>query len=186
MLLLLSSDHFALTLLDICIGSWMLRGWLAGLLQPYIGIVLILVLRLVSVAVLWLLCLPLALLLSCLLLAVFFCLLLAMLFCLLLALLFSVLFILSPLLDVERCERIVASMFFTLSSCPCCFTSFFSPLARWPWFCVGFSPLAPWLWFSVSDPLQRHFVVAYILLDASPAPPTPLLSIAPFVIVGSR
>ena len=39
---------------------------------------------------------------------------------------------------------------------------------------------------SVSDPLQRHFVVGYIFLDASLAPPTPLLSIAPFVIVGSR
>ena len=39
---------------------------------------------------------------------------------------------------------------------------------------------------SVSDPPQRDFVVGYIFLDASPAPPTPLLSIAPFVIVGSR
>ena len=39
---------------------------------------------------------------------------------------------------------------------------------------------------SVSDPLQRHFVVGFIFLVASPAPPTPLLSIAPFVIVGSR
>ena len=39
---------------------------------------------------------------------------------------------------------------------------------------------------SVSDPLQRHFVVIYSFLDASPAPPTPLLNIAPFVIVGSR
>ena len=39
---------------------------------------------------------------------------------------------------------------------------------------------------SVSDLLQRHVVVGYIFLDASPAPPTPLLSIAPFVIVGSR
>ena len=35
-------------------------------------------------------------------------------------------------------------------------------------------------------PLQRHVVVGYIFLDASPALPTPLLSIAPFVIVGSR
>ena len=39
---------------------------------------------------------------------------------------------------------------------------------------------------SVSDPLQRQFVVVCSFLDASPAPPTPLLSIAPFVIVGSR
>ena len=36
------------------------------------------------------------------------------------------------------------------------------------------------------DPPQRHFVVSYIFVDVSPAPPTPLLSIAPFVIVGSR
>ena len=34
-MLLLSSDHFAVSLLDICIGSWMLRDCLAGLLQPY-------------------------------------------------------------------------------------------------------------------------------------------------------
>ena len=39
---------------------------------------------------------------------------------------------------------------------------------------------------SVSDFLQRNFVVGYTFLDASLAPPTPLLSIAPFVIVGSR
>ena len=38
----------------------------------------------------------------------------------------------------------------------------------------------------VSDPFQRYFVVLYSFLDASSAPPTPLLSIAPFVIVGSR
>ena len=30
---------------------------------------------------------------------------------------------------------------------PCCFTSFFSPQARWMWFRLGFSPLALWLWF---------------------------------------
>ena len=39
---------------------------------------------------------------------------------------------------------------------------------------------------SVSDPLQRHLVVVYSYLDASPAPPTPLLGIVPFLIVGSR
>ena len=38
-------------------------------------------------------------------------------------------------------------VFFSLSSYPCCFTSSFSPQARWLWFCLGFSPLAPWLWF---------------------------------------
>ena len=48
--------------------------------------------------------------------------------------------------------------------------------SRYRSFCCG----------SVSDPLQRHFVVVYSFLDASPAPPTPLRSIAPFVIVGSR
>ena len=113
--MVLSSDHSALSLLVICIGSCMLQDWLAGLLQPFFCIVPILVLRLVSVAVLWLLCLTLAMLLA-------------------------VLFIVSPLL-------IDASMFFTLSSSPCCFISGFSPLACCPSFCVGFSPLAPWLWF---------------------------------------
>ena len=56
-------------------------------------------------------------------------------------------------------------------------------------FDVPLAVLAPVLLFgcgSVFDPLQRHFVVDYSFLDASPAPPTPLLSIAPFVIVGSR
>ena len=33
---------------------------------------------------------------------------------------------------------------------------------------------------SVSDPPQRHFVVVHIFLDASPAPPTPLLSVAAY------
>ena len=48
-------DHFAvfqlvLPLLDICIGSWMLRDWLA---VAFHCTVLLLVLRLVSVVVLW-------------------------------------------------------------------------------------------------------------------------------------
>ena len=48
-------DHFAklqllLPLLDICIGSWMLRDWLAA---AFLCEVFLLVLRLVSVAVLW-------------------------------------------------------------------------------------------------------------------------------------
>ena len=34
--------------------------------------------------------------------------------------------------------------------------------------------------------LCRDTLWFYSFLDASPAPPTPLLSIAPFVIVGSR
>ena len=56
-----------------------------------------------------LLCQVLALLLSCLL--------LAMLFCLLLAMLFSVLFIISPLLDVERCSASATSLQ-SSSRCP--------------------------------------------------------------------
>ena len=58
-------------------------------------------------------------------------------------------FVISPLLDdlALLCERIVASMYFSLSSYPCCFTSFFlSPLTLWLWFCLGFSPLAPLQW----------------------------------------
>ena len=49
-------------------------------------------------------------LLFCLLLAMLFCLLLAMLFCLLSAVLFSVLFIISLLLDVERCSASASSL----------------------------------------------------------------------------
>ena len=101
MLLLLSSDHFALLLLDICIGPWMLRDWLTA---AFFCAVFLLVLRLVSVVVLWF-----ALLLSCLPLARLFCLLLSM-FCLLLAMLFSVLFIISRLLDVERCSASASSL----------------------------------------------------------------------------
>ena len=51
---------------------------------------------------------------------------------------------------------------------------------------VTLSPLVFFGCGSVSDLLQKHLVVGYIFLDASPAPPTPLLSIAPFVIFGSR
>ena len=56
-------DHFAnlellLRQLDICIGSWVLRDWLAAAFS----VVFLIVLRVVSVAVLWLLCLLLALL----------------------------------------------------------------------------------------------------------------------------
>ena len=39
---------------------------------------------------------------------------------------------------------------------------------------------------SVSDSHQRHLVDVHIFLVASSAPPTQLLNIAPFVIVGSR
>ena len=160
-MLILSSDHFALLLLDICIGSWMLRNWLAGLLQPYLVFVLILVLRLVSVAVLWLLCLLLAMF-FCLLLNMLFCLLLAMLFCLLLAMLFSVLFIISLLLDVKRCSASASSLRCS-SRCPCTRVALFRSSRYWPVgrgsvkdfhhlllgcgsFCTSCSPLALGLW----------------------------------------
>ena len=42
--------HLLLLLLDICIGSWMLRDWLAA---AFLCRVFLIVLRLVSVAVLW-------------------------------------------------------------------------------------------------------------------------------------
>ena len=51
--------------------------------------------------------------------------------------------------------------------------------------CVSLSPLAAGSG-SVSDLLQKHFVVSYIFLDASLAPPTPLLSVAPSRQVGAR
>ena len=139
--------------------------------------VLLLVLRLVSVAVLWLLCLLLAML---------FCLMLAVLFCLMLASLFSVLFILSPLLDDERSSATASSLR--------CFLAVLVPVLLY-FVLLATRSLAVVLFrilttgslaVSVSDPLQRQFVVVCSFLDASPAPPTPLLSIAPFVIVGSR
>ena len=131
--------------------------------------------------------LVLALLLSCLQLAVFFCLLLAMLFCLLLAMLFSVLFIISPLLDVERCSASESSLRCS-SRCPCTCVASLSSFHHWLVGCCSASDFHHLLLGcgSVSDLLQRHFVVGYIFLDASPAPPTPLLGIAHFVIVGSR
>ena len=51
-------------------------------------------------------------------------------------------------------------MFFSLSSYPCCFISFFSTLARRLWFSLGFSPLAP---FGCGSPwscsLQQHVLL---------------------------
>ena len=108
-------------------------------------------------------------------------------FCLLLVVLFSVLFILSPLLDDERCSASASS-----------FSTSLSPTLRVQLFDVFLAVLVPLHSSfhhllrgrgsssdslttgcgSVSDPLQRHFVVVYSSLDASPAPPTPLLSIA--------
>ena len=164
-------------------------------------------LRLVSVAVLWLLCLllallfcpPLAMLFSCLLLALLFCLPLPVLFCLLLALLFwffssflpcstmsaalrahrrfdvllAVLVTLLLLLFTTGSSAVVQSRILTTCSLAVAPSVFLS--RHWLFGCG-----------SVSDPLQKHFVVGCIFLDASPAPPTPLLSIAPFVIVGAR
>ena len=78
-----------------CWTSAPVRDWLAGLLQPYFAF-----------------CLSshFALSRSQSFLALLFCLLLAVLFCLLLAMLFSVLFILSPLLEVERCSASASSL----------------------------------------------------------------------------
>ena len=58
----------------------------------------------------------------------------------------------------HRCSR--SSMFFSLSSSPCCFTSFYSPQALWLWFLLCFFfrvtlwlVTTPWL---VSGVLQQH------------------------------
>ena len=75
------------------------------------------------------------------------------------------------------------------SRCPCARVASLSSFHHWLVGCGSVSDshhVAPWLWLSLSDPLHRHFVVGYIFLDVSPALPTPLLSIALFVIVGSR
>ena len=117
MLLLLSSDHFSLPFLDICCFG---TGWLACCSLTLL--LLLVVLRLVSVAVLWLLCLTLALLLSCLPLAV--------LLCLPFAVLFSVLFIISPLLDVERCSASASSLRCS-SRCPRTRVALFRSSRHW-------------------------------------------------------
>ena len=166
MLLLLSSDHFALPLLDICTASG-LAGWIAAAL---LCILFILALRLVSVAVLWLLCL-----------------LLAVLFCLLLAMLFSVLFTFLPFSRLSAALR-AHRRFDVLHAVLAPVLLYFVLLATGSldvvlYFSFTTGPLAVAF---VSDPLQRHFVVLYSFLDASPALPTPLLSTAPFVIVGPR
>ena len=125
MLLLLSSDHFSLPFLDICCFG---TGWLACCSLTLL--LLLVVLRLVSVAVLWLLCLTLALLLSCRPLAVLFCLPLAVLLCLPFAVLFSVLFIISPLLDVERCSASASSLRCS-SRCPRTRVALFRSSRHW-------------------------------------------------------
>ena len=189
-----------------CFGTgWLTQPCFVPCFSLYFT-VLLLVVRRVSVAVLWLLCMLLAmlflpavgscsclaccwlcssaccLLCSCLLLALpsvstvelcssvccwlcIFCLLLALLFCLLLALL--VLSVAFHLRSHRRFDVLLA----LLVLCVALLRS-----SRHRLFGCG----------SVSDPLQRHFVVVHSFLDASLAPPTPLISIAPFVIVGSR
>ena len=84
-------------------------------------------------------------------------------------------------------------VFFSLSSYFRGFASFFSPQAHWLWFRLGFSPLAPWLWFLLCFFLTTGSlaVVPSVLLVSTPwlvsgFPPTSLLSLAPFVIDGSR
>ena len=140
-----------LPLLDICIGSWMLRDWLADLLADR-GLSSVVYLpsyfalsRSQSFGLL--------------------CLLLAMLFCLLLALLFSVLFIISPLLDVERCSASASSLRCS-SRCP---RTCVAPLSSFHHklvhcgsvsdshhlllgcgsICISLSPLPSWLWLSL-------------------------------------
>ena len=154
-------------------------------------------LRLVSVAVLgcfaccWLCS-------SCLSLAMLFCLLLALLFCLLLAVLFlpavgcallpAVGFALLPAVGCAllACRWLCSSACCWLCSSACCWLC--SSACCWLCSCfdVLLAVLVPVFSGSVSDPLQRHFVVDYSFLDVLPPPPTPLLSIAPFVIAGSR
>ena len=166
-----SRDHFVklqlfLPLLDICIGSWMLRDWLAA---AFLCAVLLLVLRLVSVrSPLVCFCLPLALL-FCLPLALLFCLLLALLICLLLALLFSILFIFDPDL---RCS----------SRCPRTLVALLRSSHHWLCFSLTTGSLAvvPSVLLS-----QSHFVVGYDSVVLFWLPPTSVLSVEPFLIDGS-
>ena len=130
-----------------------LRDWLTA---AFFYTLLLLVLRLVSVVVLWF-----ALLFSCPLLALLLsCLQLALLFCLLLALLFSVLFILSPLLDDERCSASASSLRCS-SRCPrtriAPFSSFHHQLVGYG-SVSDFSPLATWLWFLLYFSLTTGFL----------------------------
>ena len=175
-------------LLDICIGSWMLRDWLADCI--FSSVAYFASSRSQSFG---LLCLLLALLLSCLL--------LALLFCPLLALLFSVLFIifffstLSAALRAHRRFDVLLAVLVSVLLLYLLSTTGSSAVVQSPSLTSCSLAVAPSLFLShhwllgcgsVSDPLQRHFVAGYIFLDASPAPPTPLLGIAPVVIVGSR
>ena len=149
----------------------MLRDWLtAAFFCAVFLLVIRLVLRFVSVVALWFVLPAVG---SALLPAVGYALLL------LSAVLFSVLFIISLLLDVERCSASASSLRCSSRS-P---RTGVAPLSSFHHWLVSTGFLAVALSLILS---QRHFVAGYIFLDASPAPPTPLLSIAPFVIVGSR
>ena len=114
-----------LPLLDLCIGSWMLRNWLAA---AFLCEVFLIVLRLVSVVVLWF--------------ALLFCLLLALPFCLLLALPFSVLLIIAPDLRCSSLAVLVPLLLyfilFTTGSLAVVQSLILSPLALWLWFRLCF------------------------------------------------
>ena len=86
-----------------------------------------------------------------------------MLFCLLLALPFSVLFILSPLLHVERYSASASSLRCS-SRCPCTRDAPLSSFHHWLAGCGSVSDSHHLLLGcgSVSDPLERHFAVSYI------------------------
>ena len=137
-----------LPLLDICIGSWMLRDWPADCsfssvmyFPSYFSLS-----RSQSFGLLSLL---LALLFSC------------------SALLGSFHHFSPSRRSALLCERIVASMFFSLSLYPCCSFIIFSPLARRLWFSLGFSPLAPWLWLRLYLSLTTGFLAVALSLILS-------------------
>ena len=90
------------------------------------------------------------------------------------------LFILSPLLDDERCDVLLAVLVPVLL--------YFVLLATGSLAVILYRILTTGsLTVVLSLIISRDtFVVVYSFVDASPAPPTPPLSIAPFVIVGSR
>ena len=209
MLLLLGSHHFALLLLDICVGSWMLRDWLAGLLQPYFVLCLSSYFAMSlsqsfgCFACRWL-CSCLACRWQC---SSACCWLCSSACCWPCSSaccwprssrFFSSFLPLSTLSAALRAHRrfdvlhavlvpvLLPSLLFTtgssavvlsqiLTTCSLAVVPSVLLFQHWLFGC-GF----------VSDPLQRHFVVIYSFQNASPAPPTPLLSIAPFVIARGR
>ena len=82
----------------------------------------------------------------------------------------------------SACCWLCSSRFFSsYSRCPRTrvANSFLSPQDRWLWFCLGFSPLALWLWFRLILSFSESICGKLRLR-------TPLPSIAPFVVDGSR